>query len=713
MSKYTIQMFWGGWDPDGEIRYYEYAITDNDSGFFDPADTTGADNWHKVFSNDSLFTFTADQVADSSDIGGVMEPIDFIRTHTFLIRAVDEEGMASTEPAYRSFTARTLSPEIDIRVPVYNGLNPALLPPITNFTWEGRDYVDNVRITQEPDSVRWILVPRFEDDVDWQQTLRYIRQNPTAPEWSDWHYYRAPMDSGKNWTTPPLEFGGYMFAVQAKDEAGAFTPVYDERRNVRRVLISKRSTGPLLIVNNGFIGTFKSTTATTSLSIVDMPANVPLIFTWSASAASYGGVVPGYRYGWDINDLNNDDQWAVDWTPFTASIAESPPQTWFFGTHTFHVEAIDNSGYISRVGIKINIIPFTMERNLLVIDDYVEDPSTSGWARTRGAVPNDEEHDALWTTALAGLEGFEPEIDMIEVSTNDPLPIDKLAQYKNIIWDAYGGYALLSTNFPFLYDVIRFIPEDPDVTIVGRVQPNLLKLFLAAGGHVLVCGNQPTTMVFNVQFINNKRFPFIFQYELRGDQDGNYDNQIDNPVGDRSFTYFDMCLDVLDIAYTNWNALRRSGPNENGCGVTHIRQVDSKRDGLRECIPHDTKFPMLTLRPEAAGFGKAYAEDKKGLNDELYNPPYFRCGQLDVGPRDSCFTSIYGHGCLNTNSAIYDAPNAAWSSTFAHVIPDVESGVKVAARSAVWGFEPVFFDTVGVREALEIIIFDEWQLPRK
>jgi hypothetical protein len=706
-SKYTIQMFWGGWDPDGEIGHYEYAITNNDSGFFDPADTTGADKWYKVFSNDSLFTFTADQVADSSDIGGVMEPIEFIRTHTFFIRAVDEEGLASTQPAYRSFTARTLSPVICITVPVYNGLNPALLPPITKFTWEGRDYVDNVRISQEPEFVRWILVPRLEDDVDWQETLRYIRQNPDAPEWSDWVDYRAPMDAGKSWTTPPLEYGPYMFAVQAKDEAGAVTPVFDERCNVRRVLVAKRPTGPLLIVKNEYMGTFISTTATTAFSIVDMPANIPLVFEWTASAASYGGVVSGYRYGWDIYDLNNADQWAVDWTPFTTTWAKSPPKTWFFGTHTFHVEAIDNSGYISRVGIKINIIPFTMERNLLVVDDYYEDPATSGWAKTKGAVPNDEEHDALWTTALNNVEGFEPEMDMIEVSTNNPLLIEKLAQYKNVIWDAHGGYNLLSTSNPFLYDVIRFIPEDPNYSVVGKLQPNLLALFMAAGGHVMICGHQPMTMV---KIISQKRYPLIFQYELLADQDGNYEDQIDNPVGDNSFAYKEMCIDVLDIACTSWDLLRK--PDDNGCGVTHQRTVDCRRDGLRQCLPIDMNFPQLELRDEVTGFGHAYAEDRKGLNDELYNPPYFRCGQLDLGPRD-CFEPIYGHGCLNTNSAIYNAPNAAWSSTFAHVVPEVVAGVAVAARSVIWGFEPVFMDTVQVRGALEYIVFEEWQLPRK
>jgi hypothetical protein len=121
---------------------------------------------------------------------------------------------------------------------------------------------------------------------------------------------------------------------------------------------------------------------------------------------------------------------------------------------------------------------------------------------------------------------------------------------------------------------------------------------------------------------------------------------------------------------------------------------------------------MLTLRPEAGAAGMVFSPEFGGLNDELYNPPYFRCGQLDLGPRD-CFEPIYGHGCLNTNSAIYNAPNAAWSSTFAHIIPDVESGVAVAARSAIWGFEPAYMDTTGAREALEYIVLEEWQLPHK
>ena len=66
VSEYTLHLFWGGWDPDGDIAYFEYCVTDNEDGVFDPADTVGVDKWRRVDSNDSTFTFTADVLADSS-----------------------------------------------------------------------------------------------------------------------------------------------------------------------------------------------------------------------------------------------------------------------------------------------------------------------------------------------------------------------------------------------------------------------------------------------------------------------------------------------------------------------------------------------------------------------------------------------------------------------------------------------------------------------
>src|SRR5512139_3644098 len=113
-STYRVELFWGGWDPDGEIRGYEYIITDND-GTFNPADTVGVP-WKPVAGNDSTFTFSADEPVDTLRADPTRQVAEFTRSHTFFIRAVDQQQKRSA-PAYRSFTAFTLSPEVKIRVP--------------------------------------------------------------------------------------------------------------------------------------------------------------------------------------------------------------------------------------------------------------------------------------------------------------------------------------------------------------------------------------------------------------------------------------------------------------------------------------------------------------------------------------------------------------------------------------------------------------------
>jgi hypothetical protein len=134
---------------------------------------------------------------------------------------------------------------------------------------------------------------------------------------------------------------------------------------------------------------------------------------------------------------------------------------------------------------------------------------------------------------------------------------------------------------------------------------------------------------------------------------------------------------------------------------------------MRTAIPTYTgsPFPLLELRPETAAPGKAHDPDEKGLDAELFNPEYF----FDICPvvdraRD-CFEPIYLLGCLNTGEVVYGEPVAFWTSAFAHVRPDAPGTVE--ARSAVFGFPPVFFKPDQVRTAIELIVFDEWRLPRR
>jgi len=724
VANYTLHLFWGGWDPDGQVAYYEYAVTDNEDGVFDPADTTGADKWRRVFSNDSTFTFTADVLADSAGSNpDDLKAVDFVRNHTFFIRAVDMEGLASEKPDYTSFTARTLSPVVDIVVPRKVGAQPSQVPPITTIKWIGKDYVSNDLQVQDPDSVRWILVSTKSFDNSWTNTKEYIRNHPHAPEWTPWHYYRAPGDSGKSWTTRPLDFGAYVFAIQAKDEAGAVCPVFDEDRNMRRMLVSQRLTGPVMTVYNRYMGTVITSSPNTPPVIIDVPPNVPMSFRFTANATSYGGVASGYRYGWDILDLSDPLQWEKDYTPFLTevngvAIAESTQRTWQFDSHTFYVEVIDNSGYTSRVAVTVNIIPFTMQRSLRLIDDY-DEAANAGFAATNGGAPSDEEHDAFWKEMLKDVRDFDPTVDVIEAEGD--LPIQAVADYKAIIWDAYCGYNA-QAGLSLLQDVIRFVPSDAGQggAVSGKVTPNLVALYMAAGGHVLLCGEQPMTAVINpdalAQGARSLVFPLIFRYELTGDQRSPYeDSEVGvKGVGDLSFAYDECCLNVIDISViANRRLIRNAALNT--CSVALVRRHNSNTDGLRFTIPMDDslEFPTLELRPEVAGPGKVYAPEARGLVNDIYNPPYFQqiCYLVaETSPPRSCFQPMYGHGCLDATSAIYGAPVAFWTNTYGTRPPDVSGGI--AARSAVMGFEPVFFNPDQVKQALDVILFEEWQLPR-
>jgi hypothetical protein len=347
-----------------------------------------------------------------------------------------------------------------------------------------------------------------------------------------------------------------------------------------------------------------------------------------------------------------------------------------------------------------------------LVDDF--EPRSGGLAITNGAVPNDAELDGFWQDMLEDVAGFDFAEDAITAKAGDPISIVKFASYKSVIWDVYAAYNTSPTARPKLYDMIRFKSKDPSKSqSTGKIQPNLLALFVRAGGHLLLCGQQPMTQAINTEgfFDLAERYPFIFKYELEGDQDGDYSDQIqvNNPVGDKSFPYLDACVNVIDIAYGGFSELRTRV--ENGCGVNTIRQINQQQEGFREAFPLDASFPTLTLRNEVAGPGRAYAPSVKGLNSEMYNPPYFAsCAQAQLDPVRDCFEPVYGHVCLNTASPLYHAPVAFWSSSYADVQPSADDGVK--ARSFYMGVEPFYFVPTEAKQMLDLILFGEWQLPR-
>lgn len=729
---YTVNLFWGGWDPDGEIRKYEYLVTDNVSGVFDPADTVGV-YWAPVVGNDSTFTFSADSLADANPGN---QTVLFLRSHTFFIRAVDEEGLRSSEPAYRSFTSRTISPEVRITTPRAElGITPADMPPISTIVWTAVDYVDDLLTKQDPESVQFAMVSTANYGQSYANTITYLRNNPNAPDWMPWVWYRAPLDSGKSWTTPPLEFGDYVFAIRAKDEAGAVTPVLAEPVNVRRLKVASRISGPTFVVTSTLIGSIIASSCDYPLTIVDVPAGIGMSFLLSACAESYGGTVAGYRYGWDILDLNDPEQWEVDYTPFIGAVASTPPRSFNFGTHTFTAEVIDNSGYCSRIEVKVNVIRFTGERNLLIVDDYRADevPGQSGWAATNGGVPNDTEHDGFWVDMVSNLDGFDTSRDMIASSVDREIPLTTFAGYKNIVWSVFSDLDTKQlSDLPLLYSFIQYRSKRPpggaqgacSATggVSGKVVPNYIGLAMQAGVHVLIAGNHPVQNVVPRFGTFQVRWPMIPVLELEpgNTQIGSPDpDDLTNPPGDQSFSYRELCIDVIDYGFLTNQRSRATGTGSNRryCGITGWRtpNAQSRRDdGMRTGIPADPNFPAISLRPEAAGTGRLFAPTSQAIDVEVYNPAYFRQGaacQYVVAPRP-CFEPIYLLGCLDTAERTYQQPIAFWSSSYADVVADDIPGA-VAARSAVFGFPPVYFNPGEIKPAIEYIIFDEWQLPRR
>jgi len=464
----------------------------------------------------------------------------------------------------------------------------------------------------------------------------------------------------------------------------------------------------LLKVYNPYVGPVHSNMCDPAPVVVDILSSVPMQFTWTADTGPNTATVVGYRYGWDIIDPEDDNQWEIGFTPFDGDSASAPARAFYTLTHTFHVEVRTESGACSRVEIDLNVIPYAPTRNLLVVDDFAADRTIgAGWddPMGKGFIPNDAEHDQFWLDMVDHVEGFDPGVDVIEVTGSARIPLSTLADYKNIIWSAYSLIGIQTR--PLLSKYLEHRPKASSsiATPSGVREINSLGLFMEAGGHLLITGHQPMTTTLNHLTSISPRFPFMFLYDQEDQED------IPDPAapeGDESFPYRHLSLETMDFAIPTAQRIRTA---QFGCGIDEQRPITAAsplNDGMRGAIPLDPSFPALALRPEAADPGKAYAPDTRSYDAEVYNPTYFfnRCQYTD-GPRAG-FEPIYGLDCPNTASVNYTQPVAFWTSAFADRAP----ATSVPARSAVFGFAPVYFNPAQVKPAIETILFSEWQIPQ-
>ncbi len=684
---YRVHFYWSGWDPDGEIDHFEFVIADGDPFGFDPDDTTGIEKWTRTDSYDSTFKVTADELVGAYEENELYTRYE--KTHTFFLRAVDLEGMGS-RAATRSFTAWTLAPTITIDRPRLQSSSIQAYSSKITFGWTGRDPIDAVANVQDPDSIRY-LVWSIKVPFDWPVSKPYwivddLNQNPWRFEdsWSKWISYSAPNDSGRVTIIGDdeiLEPSQYIFAMQAMDEAGAVTAIFRLNDNVRVFYVSKK-VNPILNVQEPFLGAFKFA----GMSLIDvqkdLPPGVPLKFSWHANAEDYGGEIVGYRWGWNVKDLNDPDDWPVPFSIFNTVTRKKL----YSGIHDFSVEVIDNGGRITRGQISITIIPFTMERNLLWIDDFQGAENQP----PNYMIPSEQNHDAFWTGICGRSRDFIVERDVYDTMDNNRKPpeMNLVGRYKNIIWCYTPGSSAWS-------DVVSFVPE----SMIGqatKLSLNYLAIFLAKGGHLWTCGRSELRGGLAAIFPTSPTFPASFKFEMNTHV--SWDTSGVNSMG-----YKDHCVSVLDKVWGSF----KSGPD------IPLRSIN--RDGLRLAIRddddpvsdlHDGIPRKLELWDEVTSPGRFFDPSKQGFHYvELYDPEYWMEKQGITS--QGCFRPLYRMSARNTNSPVHNATAVFWTTKHDTIIPEVTNGVAVAAPSIHFGFPLWFFDHESV-DSIATVIFSEW-----
>lgn len=513
---YKVHFYWHGYDPDGRVERFEYLVTNDevtgsliiDEHIYETLAALDAAfpqvdySWRSIEVHDTTISVTADSIpvdgADEDDIYFYGDDRFLFRAHhTFFIRAVDEDGAHSERPAHRTFTATTIAPEVKINHPSDIGGVGGYdqLPTDIFFRWAGNDSVGDGTVI-EPDSTRYALLKRGDLGIDLQFTGRVLDFPDSV--WSIWRGWDQVDSLNENLggkralitgLTPASQGGGagfYQFFVQAKDEAGAITSHFEDGKNLRRIR-AVTSLAPRVTVTEPVLGVrVSSNNQTYDFTVAE---SQPISLTWSASAADYGSEITGFRFGWDILDTANDEEWS-SWSLSTTSTQAS----FVSGSHSFFLEARDYSGTTTRVVYRFYVVPFTMERDLLFIDDYNNTASANFAQSWQGApnnplywgtyyLPNDQQKD-FWDAILEEYAGYDPVVDFFRVGTINPIPpFETVALYKRIIWEVKEG----GPGEAGLSRVARFV----DVYAVSSVPFDYLSAFMDRGGHLLLCGSNP------------------------------------------------------------------------------------------------------------------------------------------------------------------------------------------------------------------------------
>ncbi len=495
-SFYSYEMHWSGYDPDGRIDHYEYAI--DPKGGAAPETT-----WIRTTRNGETIHFRASQV-DSLGSARATEP------HTFVIKAMDNGGHWSPVVS-RSFFAYTIAPTVQLTSPVFPTGPQVEWPyvstgPALRISWEGRDE-DAVRL-RGPALYRYRIFEQTDpllQGVDVFTDPQELRRRCAATNFVGWDSTEAD--------TPYVEVRGlqvgrhYLFAVVAIDEAGAYTADWAVGPNLLPLFVATPElVAPRIGISCPWVSYVWPTGAgdpADELGWVkfDTPASQPFTLSWFAlPSGNYH--IAGYRWRLD-GDLDGPgwSEWSLQTTqatlgPFTPGSA-----------HFLYIQAKDDHGATSTAVVNFTAVATTFDRDLLVVDDTrleVDQFFPSGWRQAyRTPWPAAAELDTFlyavggvpWRGTVTGRSGVTPpgllagyRFDTLSTRNGYEIasagaPLSLLGRYRHIVWITDQSAA---TKLGSPMDVLNAVSLMRWMNTPGR--PSTLAAYTASGGRLWCAG---------------------------------------------------------------------------------------------------------------------------------------------------------------------------------------------------------------------------------
>ncbi len=198
-SFYRLQLFWAGYDIDGAVVGYEWAITDSLPG----EDIV----WTYTSRTDSTFVFTVDENRE-------------VLGHRFYLRAIDNEAKRDPTPAFTFFTVRnSCVPTTWFTEAVGEGPGGETSPITSTSSLAPSDTIPSgwgVRFAWNGADCDRALTPEGEViPVGTVQGFDY-KMSPIEFDW----VRSGPRDTVRTYAAAQLKSGVYEMRVRARDDAG-------------------------------------------------------------------------------------------------------------------------------------------------------------------------------------------------------------------------------------------------------------------------------------------------------------------------------------------------------------------------------------------------------------------------------------------------------------------------------------------------------------